>query len=116
MKKIKNLDENSFLKLFFLFVSLCFVVAAFILPDRARAFSGLLDILFSTCKVSTNYFAGGYAATFLNMGLVGLFCWALCLLPGAKATLSAAAMTYVAALASSLASLLRLILIFNRRR
>ena len=37
-------------------------------------------------------------------------------LPGAKATLSAAAMTYVAALASSLASLLRLILIFNRRR
>ena len=86
MKKIKNLDENSFLKLFFLFVSLCFVVAAFILPDRAKAFSGLLDILFSTCKVSTNYFAGGYAATFLNMGLVGLFCWALCLLPGAKAT------------------------------
>ena len=37
-------------------------------------------------------------------------------LPAAKATLSAAAMTYVAALASSLASLLRLILIFNRRR
>ena len=37
-------------------------------------------------------------------------------LPAAKATLSAAAMTYVAALAASLASLLRLILIFNRRR
>ena len=37
-------------------------------------------------------------------------------LPAAKATLSAAAMTYVAALATSLASLLRLILIFNRRR
>ncbi len=37
-------------------------------------------------------------------------------LPAAKSTLSAAAMTYVAALASSLASLLRLILIFNRRR
>ncbi len=37
-------------------------------------------------------------------------------LPAARATLSAAAMTYVAALASSLASLLRLILIFNRRR
>ena len=37
-------------------------------------------------------------------------------LPAAKATLSAAAMTYVAALASSLASLLRLILIFNNRR
>lgn len=37
-------------------------------------------------------------------------------LPAARKTLSAAAMTYVAALASSLASLLRLILIFNRRR
>ncbi len=37
-------------------------------------------------------------------------------LPAAKKTLSAAALTYVAALASSLASLLRLILIFNRRR
>ena len=37
-------------------------------------------------------------------------------LPAAKATLSADAMTYVAALASSLASLLRLILIFNNRR
>lgn len=37
-------------------------------------------------------------------------------LPAARKTLSAAAMTYVAALASSLASLLRLILIFNNRR
>ena len=37
-------------------------------------------------------------------------------LPAARATLSAAAMTYVAALAASLASLLRLILIFNGRR
>lgn len=35
---------------------------------------------------------------------------------GAKKTLSAAAMTYVAAAATSVASLLRLILIFNRRR
>ena len=37
-------------------------------------------------------------------------------LPAARSTLSAAAMTYVAALAASLASLLRLILIFNNRR
>lgn len=37
-------------------------------------------------------------------------------LPSARSTLSAAAMTYVAALATSLASLLRLILIFNNRR
>ena len=86
MKRIKNLSESSFLKLFFLFVSLCFVVAAFIMPDRSTAFSGLWKILSGTCKVSTNYFAlGGYAATFLNMGLVGLFCYLLCCLPGAKA-------------------------------
>ena len=37
-------------------------------------------------------------------------------LPAAQSTLNAAAMTYVAALATSLLSLLRLILIFNRRR
>ena len=86
MKKIKNLDESSFLKLFFLFVSLCFAVAAFIMPDRATILDDYKWLLISPCKVSTNYFAlGGYAATFLNMGLVGLFCWGLCQLPGAKA-------------------------------
>ena len=85
MKKIKNLSESSFLKLFFLCISLCFAAAAVILPDRASAFSGLWRILTGTCKISTNYFAlGGYSATFLNMGLVGLFCTLLCCLPGAK--------------------------------
>ena len=85
MKKIKNLPESSFLKLFFAFVSVCFVVAAFIMPDRADAFTGLWKILTGTCKISTNYFAlGGFAATFLNMGLVGIFCTLLCCLPGAK--------------------------------
>ena len=85
MKKIKNLSQESFLKLFFVFTSLCFIVAAFILPDRSTAFTGLWKILTGTCKISTNYFAlGGFSATFLNMGLVGLFCTALCLLPGAK--------------------------------
>ena len=85
MKKIKNLPESSFLKLFFAFVSVCFVVAAFIMPDRATAFSGLWKILTGTCKISTNYFAlGGFAATFLNMGLVGLICTGLVCLPGAK--------------------------------
>lgn len=85
MKKLNNLTQESFLKLFFVFVSLCFVVAAFIMPDRGTAFSGVWKILSSTCKISTNYFAlGGFSATFLNMGLVGLFCTALCCLPGAK--------------------------------
>lgn len=86
MKKLNNLSESSFLKLFFASVSVCFVVAGFIMPDRAEIFSGFGKILTQTCKVSTNYFAmGGYAATFLNMGLVGAFCTLLCLLPGAKA-------------------------------
>ena len=86
MKKLNAMSESSFLKLFFLFVSLCFVAASFVMPDSSTVFTGFYKILTSTCKISTNYFAlGGYAGTFLNMGLVGLFCWALCCLPGAKA-------------------------------
>ena len=85
MKKLNNLPESSFLRLFFLFVSLCFVIAAPFMPDRSTMFTGLWDIMMGTCKISTNYFAlGGYAATFLNMGLVGLLCTALVCLPGAK--------------------------------
>ena len=86
MKKLNNLSESSFLKLFFACISVCFLVAAVIMPDRANMFLGLKEILLNPCKVSTNYFGvGGYAATFLNMGLVGLICTALCYLPGAKA-------------------------------
>ena len=85
MKRINNLSEGNFLRLFFAFVSVCFIVAAAILPDRSSMFTGLWKIMSQTCKISTNYFAlGGYSATFLNMGLVGLFCTALCCLPGAK--------------------------------
>ena len=81
MKKIANLSESSFLKLFFTFFSLAFLVAAFCMPDRARMFTGLWNILSQPSKISANYFAmGGYAATFLNMGLVGLFCLLLFLL------------------------------------
>ena len=73
MKKIKSLSESSFLKLFFGFFALCFLVAAVCMPDRSTMFTGLWNILSQPSKVSTNYFAvGGYAATFLNMGLVGL--------------------------------------------
>ncbi len=86
MKKLQNMDESKFLKLFFAFFSLCFLIAAPCMPDRATMFSGFWKILSSTCKVTTNYFAvGGYAATFLNMGLVGLICTLLFLLPGARA-------------------------------
>ena len=73
MKKIKNLSESAFLKLLFGFLSACFLVAAVCMPDRANMFSGFWKILTSSSKISANYFAiGGYAATFLNMGLVGL--------------------------------------------
>ena len=85
MKKLKNMPQASFLRLFFLAMSVCFVIAAFLMPDRSTMFTGFWEILSKTCKISTNYFAlGGYAATYLNMGLVGLMCTALCFLPGAK--------------------------------
>ncbi len=80
MKKIKNLPESSFLKLFFAFFSLCFLIAAFCMPDRKDMFTGLWEIIKNPAKVSTNYFSvGGFSATFLNMGLVAaimtvLFC------------------------------------------
>ncbi len=71
MKKIKNLSEGDFLKLFFGLLTLAFLAAAVCMPDRGSMLSGLWQILSGTGKISTNYFAlGGYAATFLNMGLV----------------------------------------------
>ncbi len=73
MKKIKSLSEGQFLKLFFAFVAAAFLIGAICMPDRGAMFSGLLSIVSNPGKVSTNYFAlGGYAATFLNMGLVTL--------------------------------------------
>ena len=73
MKKIKNLSEGSFLKLVFAFLTACFLIAAVIMPDRGTMFTGLWQILSQPSKISANYFyMGGYAATFLNMGLVGL--------------------------------------------
>ena len=86
MKKIKNLTESNFLKLFFGFITVCFLIAAVCMPDRGTMFTGLWKILSEPSKVSTNYFAvGGYAATFLNMGLVALICLLLYCLPGAVA-------------------------------
>ncbi len=85
MKKLRGLEESKFLRLFFAFVSLCFIIAAVILPDRGNMLKGFVRILFSPCKISTNYFAlGGYSATFFNMGIVGLFCLGLTFLPGCK--------------------------------
>ena len=75
MKKIRSMSEGEFLKLFFAFFTAAFLIAAVIMPDRATMISGLWQILSQPSKLSTNYFfIGGYAATFLNMGLVGLIC------------------------------------------
>ena len=73
MKKIRSMTEGEFLKLFFAFFTAAFLIAAVIMPDRASMLPGLWQILSQPSKLSTNYFAvGGYAATFLNMGLVAL--------------------------------------------
>ena len=83
MKKLNNLPETVFLEIFFTFFSLSFLVAAFFMPDREQMFTGLLNIVSQPTKASTNFFSvGGYAATFLNMGLVGLICTVLFCLPG----------------------------------
>ena len=75
MKKIRSMSEGEFLKLFFAFFTAAFLIAAVIMPDRGSMLSGLWQILSQPSKLSTNYFAiGGYSATFLNMGLVGLIC------------------------------------------
>ncbi len=85
MKKINNLSEGNFLRLFFAFMSVCFMIGAAFMPDVEQVYSGLWNIMSRPCKISTNYFSlGGYAATFMNMGLVGLFCTLLCCLPGSK--------------------------------
>ena len=73
MKKVKAMNEGQFLKLFFAFIGLVFVAGAVCMPDRADMFAGFWRILSNPGKISTNYFElGGYAGTFLNMGLVGL--------------------------------------------
>ena len=71
MKRIKDLSESSFLKLFFVFVTAAFLIGAVCMPDRGDMFAGFVRILTSPAKVSTNYFSvGGFAGTLLNMGLV----------------------------------------------
>ena len=85
MKRLNRLSEHDFLSLFFSCFSLSFILAAFVMPDRADMLTGLLRIVSSPTLSSTNFFSlGGYAATFLNMGLVGLICTIFYRLPGEK--------------------------------
>ena len=94
MKRLNRLTERDFLTLFFTCFSLSFLIAAFCMPDRADMLPGLLRIVSSPTLSSTNFFSlGGYAATFLNMGLVGLICTALYRLPGEKASHAATLVT-----------------------
>lgn len=85
MKRFQSLSEEAFLRLFFLLFSCCFLVAAPLMPDRQRMLTGLWEIITAPCKSQTNYFGiGGFSATFLNMGLIGLICAGLYCLPGKK--------------------------------
>ena len=85
MNRLKQLSERSFLKLFFYTFSSFFLVAAFFMPDRAQMIPGLLRIIHNPTLSSTNAFSiGGYAATFLNMGLLGIICSVLYGIPGDK--------------------------------
>ena len=78
MRKIRELPEGSFLKLLFACLSAFFLIAAFLMPDRAQMLPGLWQILSQPSKLTTSYFAlGGFAATFLNMGLVCAVCLGL---------------------------------------
>ena len=94
MKKWSTMPETQFLKIFFSFFSLSFLIAAFFMPDRGEMLTGLWRIFSSPAKAPTNYFSvGGYAATFLNMALVGFVCTGLYCLPGRKANNAATLVT-----------------------
>ncbi len=94
MKRLNTLSETAFLKVFFLFFSSSFLIAAFFMPDRQQMFSGLLKIFSNPTLSGTSFFnVGGYAATFFNMGLNGLVCTALFWIPGSKPLHSATLVT-----------------------
>ena len=94
MKRLNTLSETSFLKLFFLFFSGSFLIAAFFMPDRQAMIPGLIKIFSSPTLSGTSFFdVGGYSATFLNMGLNALVCTTLFWIPGKKEFHSAVLVT-----------------------
>ena len=94
MKKLNTLPEKTFLKWFFLLFSCSFLIAAVCMPDRAQMLTGLWKIVSNPSKGSTNCFdLGGYAGTFLNMGLIGLICTGLYAIPGKKSDSAATLVT-----------------------
>ena len=94
MKKLNSMSEDHFLKIFFTCFSLSFIVASAFMPDVGDMSDGLLRIMNSPTKAATNFFSvGGYSATFMNMGLVGLICTALYCVPGRQANNAATLVT-----------------------
>ena len=85
MKRLNQLSEYSFLRIFFLFFSSSFLIAAFFMPDRQEMIPGLLKIFSGPTLSGTSFFnVGGYSATFLNMALNGFVCTAFFWIPGEK--------------------------------
>ncbi len=85
MKRLNELSEYAFLKLFFLFFSSFFLVAAFFMPDRQEMIPGLFRIFSNPTLSGTSFFnVGGYSATFLNMALNGYICTAFFWIPGKR--------------------------------
>ena len=109
---------GSFMAMPLFIIGMLFAGASYMGNDIGAIFmmAGILFFSFSTLfqlvTLPTEFNASSRAMKALDNG--GIL--ASDELHAARATLSAAALTYVAALATSLASLLRLILIFNRRR
>ena len=94
MKRLNKLPEYAFLRLFFLFFSSSFLIAAFLMPDRQDMLPGLIKIFSGPTLSGTSFFnVGGYSATFLNMALNGFVCTALFWIPGDKPLHSATLVT-----------------------
>ena len=94
MKRLNQMHEDQFLTIFFTCFSLSFLIAAVFMPDRADMLTGLWRILNNPTQAATNFFSiGGYSATFLNMGFVGLICTALYSTPGRQANNAATLVT-----------------------
>ena len=94
MKNLNKMSEDHFLKIFFACFSLSFIIASAFMPDAGQMSDGFLRILNSPTKAATNFFSvGGYSATFMNMGLVGLICTWLYCIPGRQANNAATLVT-----------------------
>lgn len=80
----KKRDTTGVIRVFLLTSSAAYLLAAFLVPDRGAAITGLAQILMSPAQLTKDYFLlGSVSGTFLNVGLVGLVCAVMTCLPGA---------------------------------